>query len=162
MSSTNKHTTNSAGPGGKLPSSAGSSTAAQTASLVYETGAPDAPDCMCDIARGCWDRLVPQLEKAGALCRVDEGSLLAYCNIYARMVTHQKILLEEKEYFYASETRTGRIFRPSPAYQIVKDSEEKLKSYAAEFGLTPASRKKIQTDVSQGDLFEKDGWSGFH
>lgn len=130
--------------------------------VSFQSGVPEMPDWLCEVAQECWNETVDELRSANILSAIDRASLAAYCNVYARYIKSSRALAQYDNYYYECKTQTGTIWRPRPEYMALKDAETQIKQFASEFGLTPLSRKKIK-DSNQGDLFDQGEkiWEGF-
>lgn len=129
-----------------------------------ELGRPACPAFLDRDARAEWRRIVPELEAVGLLTRVDRVALAAYCQSYSRWKQAEEVLsegglsLELKkvnrmghEYVYGA--------MPRPEVGISQRERMLLKSFLVEFGLTPASRSRIQVaPPAKKDAFEE--WAG--
>lgn len=119
--------------------------------------APDKPAWLGDIESEIWDRTIKELHKVGTLQKVDAGSLECYCDAYARKIrAKQQIQDDGGSEYYETEGRQGRMRRVHPAVQVIQESEKKIKSFATEFGMSPAARKNLGYDPRQGDLLADD------
>lgn len=92
-----------------------------------------------------WQRILPELERLGLATLVDRAALAAYCQAWAEFEMATKQL-----------TREGRVRlgKPHPAVARQKAALQAIRSFGSEFGLTPASRSRIQSgggDGSEGD-----------
>lgn len=112
--------------------------------------APGMPTTLSREAKAEWRRVAAELDRLGMVTLVDRGALDAYCRAYARMVeadrhieTHGTVLLEE-----TSRLPDGTVIfiRPvkNPSCQIFKECAAIVRAFAAEFGLTPSSRTRIE------------------
>ena len=100
---------------------------------------PTCPRYLNKIARREWRRIVPELDRLGMLTAVDGAALESYCNAYANMVQAQTVLNDEGMTFVTDTGYVGQ--RPEVA--IVNKSLAAIKSFCAEFGLTPAGRARM-------------------
>lgn len=114
-------------------------------------GRPTCPDHLNDDARAEWDRIVPELEIMGLLSRVDRTELAMYCQAYARWLDAEKSL-NEKGYLYRTEN--GNI-TTSPMLWVANKAMEQCHKFLTEFGMTPASRSRINVGKASDD----DGWN---
>lgn len=97
-------------------------------------GAPARPVWMTGDALIEWNRIVPELDRLGVLTSVDGAVLEAHCLTYGEIVT------------------TAKAGEPLKAALLGQ-----LRSYAAELGLSPASRAKLIIPKGKED----DGTSHF-
>lgn len=131
----------------------------------FEIGAPDAPDFLDAAARAEWDRIVPDLERAGLLTRVDHAALAMYCQAYARWrLAEQRIQraaeADREEAGLIKSTKNG--FEQLNYWLVISNkAQEQLTRYLAEFGLSPSARARVRAATVQGDLFGTDALGGF-
>lgn len=104
-----------------------------------ETGTPICPEHLDEVARAEWSRVVPELERLGVLTVVDGAGLEAYCANYSMAVRLSKIASA------APLLKTEKGLRVNPASGEARRYWTLVKQFAAEFGLTPASRTRVGT-----------------
>ena len=129
-----------------------------------EVGAPPMPRDLSRDGKKAWKRLVPELVRYNLLSKVDADSLEDLCEtiglikVLRRSINaRQELLLSRNEDpAGAVEARTPKGMRiQSPTYQALNREREKLRSWLAEFGLTPAQRARVTTAIrAQADLFD--------
>lgn len=113
--------------------------------------APDCPDCLDADAKREWGRLVPLLLDQGLLTRIDLAALAGYCALFARWQKAEQMISENGE---TVVTPNGSL-QVSPWLSIAARSLAELRKFAAEFGLSPASRSKV---VATRKPNNSDGW----
>jgi len=87
-----------------------------------------------------WARIAPELESLGLLTIVDRAALAGYCQAYARaMQAEQRV--QKKGLIFT--TNTGYV-QQRPEVAIAQKSWQLVRAFAAEFGLTPSSRSRIE------------------
>ena len=104
---------------------------------------PDLPTCPAHLlpsARAEWKRLARELYQLGVLTRLDRAALAGYCQAYGRWVEAEKKLRE-----------TPGILKMPPGYiqmnpwlTIATKQMELMQRFAAELGLTPSSRSRVE------------------
>ncbi len=103
-------------------------------------------------ARDYWDALVPELERIpGLLTAVDGTALAAYCQACSEW---EQADLAVQEHGLTTDTGHGIFARPE--VRIRDTAAKRMKAFAAEFGLTPSSRSRINAGHAQ-DPDESDG-----
>ena len=122
------------------------------------TGEPSMPTWLPAEARAEWRRVVPELQAIGLLSVVDRAMLATYCLAWARMVSAAKILettgdLVDEPIFNRSGKKIGSRTKPHAAVKLHRDASAQTRNFQAEFGLSPASRARIQVPK---DATEKD------
>lgn len=125
--------------------------------VELEPGIPEPPEGMGDEARRCWDRLVPVLVTVRILTVIDREALVMLCNSWAHYWYLQGVV-EEEGFTYTSAK--GNVLQ-HPAVSSMNKALENCLRLAREFGLTPASRSRIEAlpkppeDPSREFLFGK-------
>lgn len=91
-----------------------------------------------------WDELAPELQQLGILTNIDTMAF--------RLMLHHYDLAIQAVNQVQREGLTRRdennVERKNPALQIFRDNSAAYRRYAAEFGVTPSSRSRL--DVQQG------------
>lgn len=117
---------------------------------------PNRPQHLDGVEAQIWDELVVHLNTIGSLQKCDEGTLVAYCSAYARLIRNKQALEKHrKEHgsdFYQTDGRHGIVIRTHPAVGIIEKTEKTIRALAVEFGMTPAGRKGLGYDPAQGIL----------
>ena len=106
---------------------------------------PKCPAHLDDAAKREWRRLVPILERMRVLTEADEIPLANLCMQYATLVKAQQLLGKSGLLF---KTKSGYV-QQSPLVGIVSGCVEQINKLCREFGLTPASRTRIQVAPEQ-------------
>jgi P27 family predicted phage terminase small subunit len=101
-------------------------------------GLPDAPKRFNRDAKDEWNRTGPVLFRAGLITRADLPMFEAYCEAWGGYVSAQRTYADAP----LVEGQKGNLVR-NPAAQISRDNLDKAISLAREFGMTPASRTRI-------------------
>ncbi len=91
-------------------------------------------------ARKEWRRLAPVLINAGILTAADAVTFAGYCQAYARWREAEEHVTK-LGMIYKDKT-TEKVY-PNPYIAIARAAFTEVKSMAAEFGLTPATRTAI-------------------
>jgi P27 family predicted phage terminase small subunit len=140
-----------------------------------ETAVPEAPSHLSDEARVEWDRISIELAKLGLLSRIDRAALAAYCECWADWVNASKrcvgadgkdlkVIKTGEKIRYDKDgnivEKSGGNFIENPYYTIKKRSAELMHKFLTEFGMTPASRTRINAAPVEGEK-PASRWSGF-
>lgn len=122
---------------------------------------PACPAYLKGVARREWERVAGELYRLGLLTVVDHAALEAYCSAYQDAVeATQELARLKRNYreYLKSRKKDPRQVRPSngmicftsknnviiePMVSVEKQAWERVKSFAVEFGMTPASRARI-------------------
>ena len=94
-------------------------------------------------AREEWLRVMPELHRLGLLTVVDETALACYCQAYSRLRKAEAVIAKHGMTF---KTRNGFV-QKRPEVTIAREAMQLMKAFAAEFGLTPAARTRLQVSV---------------
>jgi P27 family predicted phage terminase small subunit len=101
---------------------------------------PSCPAHLSDEARKEWRRISKLIVKLGLLSVVDRAALAGYCMAWGRWVEAEEQL-----------KKTGTVVKTpngypivSPYLSIANKAVEQMRIFLTEFGLTPASRSRIQ------------------
>ena len=92
--------------------------------LEVKVEAPVCPDDLSDRAKAEWARVVPHLVGLGLIGLIDRAALVGYCKAYAMM------------------------FDDDPRVSLKAIAT--LRSFCAEFGMTPSSRGRMQFPKGKG------------
>jgi P27 family predicted phage terminase small subunit len=103
---------------------------------------PSCPPHLKGVARTEWKRIVPELYELGLLSNIDRMALAAYCDSYAEWKQACE-LLERKSPIL--KTEAGNIIQ-NPLVGIKHKAAEQMHKFLTEFGMTPASRSRIQVN----------------
>ncbi len=108
-------------------------------------GVPRSPSDLNDEGKRVWRRLVAELRRMGVVATVDADALEGYVRTYLRWKAAERFL-EEHGAVYPIRDEQGRIkcMAQFPQVAIARNLLLILKSYQQEFGLTPASRTRLQ------------------
>ena len=110
---------------------------------VPPTVALRCPKNMMPEAKKEWKRLAPILMSMGLLTAADVVPFEGYCTAYARWLEAQEEITRHGSIYKDND---GRI-RPNPYIAIANQQMREIKSFAAEFGLTPSNRSAMIANV---------------
>lgn len=100
--------------------------------------------------RAVWDRVAPELSKAGRLKALYVDIVAEYCRVVARMAGSRKAL-DVDGWVRETGGRNGVQLKMRPEVSQLNDDFRKFAAMVKELGLSPASERNL--DVTQGDLF---------
>lgn len=104
---------------------------------------PPVPEHLSDIAKVEWGRISQDLAQLGLLSRIDRSALCAYCDCWGDYIESSKLCATtEGKDRKVIKTAAGNLIE-NPYYSIKKRSLELMHKYLTEFGMSPASRTKI-------------------
>ena len=104
----------------------------------YSLGIGEPPDWLDNSALEEWNRVAPDLESAGVCAPVENSMLAAYCLAVSHLRKAQAEVFRDGV-TYMSEQGPKK----HPAMTVIKDCQSTIRQFAAEFGMTPASRSKV-------------------
>lgn len=118
---------------------------------------PNVPDHVVDEAQAEWKRVTKELSVIGLLTRVDRGALAAYCTEWATYVHACEMLRRpaSRGGGMVLKSKDGNL-RQSPWILIKDKALGKMHRYLTEFGMTPASRSRINVLVDEAYAKVKD------
>lgn len=102
--------------------------------------APKCPQWLDKDAKTEWKRVATELEKLGLLTQIDRTAMAAYCQSYSRWKEAEMALSKHGTVF---KTPNGYI-QQLPQVAIANKYAKMMKEFSQEFGLTPASRTRIE------------------
>lgn len=101
---------------------------------------PKCPDWLSVEGRAEWDRICRQLDAMGILAAADRALLVAYCEAWAEFAAMEKLLKKMQPML---KTKKG-VWYQNPIIGVRNRAFERLRRAACEFGLSPASRTRVQ------------------
>jgi len=123
-------------------------------SIVRATaGRPSCPVWLGREGKAEWRRVTIELDKLGLLSKADRASLVAYCEAWEEFVDLLRKVRKEGPVLY---TDKGNAIQ-NPVLGAKNKAAERVLKCAAQFGLTPAARTKIEA-ANAGD---EDDFSAF-
>jgi len=109
------------------------------------SGAPRCPAWLGAEGHAVWKRLVPELKAMGVLSRADGEALAALCQAYVRWRQAEEFIDKHGPVFpLRDEKGQIRCMMPFPQVAIARHMAALVKGYLQEFGMTPASRSRIE------------------
>lgn len=115
-------------------------------------GVPKCPTHLDDGAKREWKRISAELVSLGLLTSVDRAALAAYCASWSRWVDADTNVQK-----FGAVIKSPKSGFPiaNPYVSIANTSLDLMRKFLVEFGMTPASRSRIQVaPVSDADPFE--------
>lgn len=114
-------------------------------------GIPPRPPELTGEAAAEWDRLAPELDAAGALAVTDRGILAAYCCAVADLLAARAAIVERGRWLEvpvqtSKGERLGVRLIEHPAVKLLDKASARVQRLAAELGITPASRARLEGD----------------
>ena len=103
-------------------------------------GIPDPPKHLKGRAKKEWDRITPELSRAGLLTKIDGTALAAYCDCFAQWAEASTKI--KKTGMVVKGERGEPII--NPFLKISNAAVDRLRQFLVEFGMTPSSRSKVK------------------
>lgn len=104
-----------------------------------------APSWLADDARKIFDRTARMLISWKVLTKLDIPLLAAYAAAYANLKTAYADIASGPGYFIETETKNGVSVSMHPAARLFKDSLDVVNKVGAQFGLSPVSRRQVES-----------------
>jgi P27 family predicted phage terminase small subunit len=110
-----------------------------------ELALPPVPAELDDDARLEWDRVMPDLYRAGLMTRLDRAVLAAYCSAHGRWARAERALRklgDEGADGLLIKTAKGNVIQ-NPLVGIANKAAADMVRFAAELGMTPSARSRV-------------------
>jgi P27 family predicted phage terminase small subunit len=125
---------------------------------------PQPPNYLTGYAKQEWERLAPEVFRLGLLTIVDEAAFAVYCWSYGQWRTATEALARVAE---LDPTFRGLIVKTrhgtpveNPLYLASRQAASDMLKFAAEFGMTPAARSRINSPLPLAGPSKFDGLLG--
>lgn len=106
-------------------------------------------------ARRTWRELVPILESMRVLTTADPQALALFCDAYAEYIEARAVVKREGATYRTFNQAGSLMYRPRPEVAIASDAWRRATLMLGQFGMTPSSRAKVQTQPGEDvDPFE--------
>jgi P27 family predicted phage terminase small subunit len=126
-----------------------------------KVGTPHCPEWLTDESKKVWKRLVSQLRAMKVLTLADADAIAMYSHTYVRWRDAEDFVSKHGfAYPLRDEKGQVRCFQQFPQVAIARNLLLVLKSYQAEFGLTPAARSRIAVPGSEQPAGDAHRWLG--
>lgn len=116
---------------------------------------PACPKHLSKKAKAVWRKVAPLLEDAGIIAKLDGIALEMLCEAYAKWQTANESL--DREGLVQVGPNGG--FFQNPNLAIANRAMDQVKSFLAEFGMTPSERSRLKIDKKSKK--QDDPWEGF-
>jgi len=120
------------------------------AEAVVALSEPTPPAFLCDDAKVEWGRVCSALYAAGLMTELDRAALAAYCAAYGRWAQAERAInrMAAKDELNAAlmiKTVSGNAIQ-NPLVGIANTAKRAVVKYAAEFGMTPSARTRVNAN----------------
>ena len=109
---------------------------------------PKCPRHLNAAAKVEWKRIAKTLHKLGLLTEIDGGQLALYCQAWGRWVEAEAAL--KKNGTVIKSPKTGWQVK-SPYLMVANKAMEQMQRALSEFGMSPASRARVQAAGASRD-----------
>ena len=111
-----------------------------------ELGVPTVPAHLSEEAKAEYARVSLELYALGLLTRIDRAALAAYCECWSDWVSASGLCAsKDGQDRKVIKTAAGN-FIENPYFSIKKRAAELMHKFLTEFGMTPASRSRINVE----------------
>ena len=114
-----------------------------------KTERPKVPAYLSPKAKTAFKNVSDLLEDMGVLTIADGMALEMMCNAYSEWRDLRKVIDKEGSTYKTIGTSGDEVIKARPEVAMAADAWKRIKSMAAEFGLTAASRTKIQVNEKE-------------
>jgi P27 family predicted phage terminase small subunit len=113
--------------------------------------APRPPEWLGPVALEVWRELARVLARMRLLTQADRLALALLCDVIAEYRAARAVV-EATGATFTVTTDSGKVVRPRPEVAIAADAHRRARLMLAEFGLTPAGRRRVEALPSEEDL----------
>ncbi len=112
---------------------------------------PSVPEHLSAEAKVEWQRVAQELYDLGILTHVDRGVLAAYCQAYGRWQRAEQAIAEMQKReqtpggVFVISTVSGNLIQ-NPMIGVANKAMGDMVRYAAELGMTPSARSRIEAE----------------
>ena len=110
-------------------------------------GVPKCPPHLDKAAKQEWKRISAELVSLGLLTEVDRAALAAYCGAWSRWVAAD---LSVQKFGSVIKSPKSGFPIANPYVGIANTAMDQMRKFLVEFGMTPASRSRIQVTPTIG------------
>jgi P27 family predicted phage terminase small subunit len=107
---------------------------------------PRCPDWLCPEAKVIWKRVTKQLKEMNLLFTADQDVIASYCNAVLNYQRATEIV--DKTGVLIKGRRDGVV--TNPAVRVQRDAAQLIRQLAAELGLTPSARGRLNVETTGG------------
>lgn len=119
--------------------------------------APKPPSWLSKHAKKEWKRLAPVLVRVGLLTEADIGSFVMLCQAYGKWEEYERDIQKNGSTYIYINKGGGENEVERPQTKLAHKAYERYKSLCTEFGVTPASRTRIEvkSEEAESDPLER-------
>ncbi|GAH70047.1 unnamed protein product [marine sediment metagenome] len=105
-----------------------------------------------------WKRYAPKLKKLGLLTELDLSSFRILSELYSDFIRLTNLLRKVGETYETTNALKEKLIKKRPEVDMRKDIESRYLSYLQQFGMSPASRTRIEVDLKTAGKNEDLDW----
>jgi len=105
-------------------------------------GTLEKPESLDGVASTEWDRVAQKLVDLGIVTELDQATLECYVTALSDVRQLRAAIAKDG---WAIKTADGEGLKRNPLAASLREANERLRSFASELGLTPASRARLAT-----------------
>lgn len=115
------------------------------------SGVPPIPKHFDKRGKYWFKRMGEELDAVGVMSTLDAKALELLVEAYTEYRHHCEVL-DEEGYIYQTGSATGeKIVKAHPAAAMKADAWKRIRAMLSEFGMTPASRSKVEIKAPAGE-----------
>jgi len=111
---------------------------------IIQLNDPQCPDYLDAIAAAEWNAIVPHLERLQLIHAIDTTALAMYCSAFSRWRDAEEKCKKYGEVVLSPKQNYPQV---SSFFTVRNQAFDHMKKMLAEFGMTPASRKRLAIDA---------------
>lgn len=116
---------------------------------------PTAPDDLTGYAAELWNQIVPELGRLDLLKEIDEASIRACCECFAR---YREAVRLRQEHGLTVQAAHG--IKTAPWVSVEESAGKEFRGWCSEFGLTPSAESRLNHIGNKSDEQESNPFSG--
>jgi len=105
---------------------------------------PEPPSWLNRYAKREWRERAPELVKVGLLTKADVASFTMLCQAYGKWEEHERYIKKHGDTFTYTNKAGAENEVERPQVKLAHKAYERYKALCTEFGVTPASRTRIE------------------
>jgi P27 family predicted phage terminase small subunit len=114
-------------------------------------GIPHCPSHLTDLEANVWAQLGRHLHDMGVLSEADATALELLVEAYGTYRNAQDVIAKNGLIYQTTTAAGDQMIRPRPEVAIAADSWRRIHKMLVEFGLTPASRTRVEAERPEYD-----------
>lgn len=112
---------------------------------------PKPPSWLNRYAKKEWKRLAPELVRTGVLTKADVASFTMLCQAYGKWEYYERDTEKHGDTCFYTNKYGAENEVERPQAKLAQKAHERYKALCTEFGLTPASRPRIEVTAADSE-----------